>query len=853
MPDTPSIAVLCLAERCDARERARLRRELATQAGVRARLVALACGAPEASTAEVLRVPALGDGALLRAAAATLEEPFVALALPDARLLPGALARAAARLAAGASLVTADLLLADAAGRACDRTSPAAMGGTPGPFWEASLALRRELLGAVDPRASFPGLLALLRRSRAEGTAAHELEPAALVPRAAFQRAFDASVVDGGLVTLHAREPARRPELSVLVRARDRDDALETLRSLARQLVRPGRFEVLLLERERGGAAAELPLALPVPLRRVRGAGAGWEAGLELARAPLVLLLDAGVTAAPELVGEHLRAHARAGRPVLVRGVHAPAAGPAASALERLVRADRGAAGAAPCNASAPLAALLAARARGALDGPRLADALAELPARDAPLARSLERPCRTLDELERRCALRAADATPGRAPAAHDAREDALRELAALDVEALAELGGDYAALAERVERRVAERLPAWLAGRASGDARRPSRTRAPRVRPRAPGEAPPAVPSRARAPELSVVVPTRDRPRELRGLVEALLAQELEPERFELLVADDGSELPAARALEGLKTPFALRALRLEPGGPARARNRVLGLARGASVLLLNDDAVPAPDLLARHLRRQGMLERPTALLGSFALVAARRGDSLATHVETSSTLFAWPCMKPGVLYHGLSLCSGNLSLPRAVLERAGGFDEGFPLPGGEDCELGLRLEREQGVRVLFDPSLACGHDHALALRALLARKRTIGWSLARIQARHEGLELLPAPWPPAPAERAAFERAIEEERAALEPLAVELEAAFARERAQGREEPRVLALVRERLPALERLEVLRGALAAARGAPGPEPAAGPPVLAPAPALPAARTARDPARTRA
>jgi GT2 family glycosyltransferase len=238
---------------------------------------------------------------------------------------------------------------------------------------------------------------------------------------------------------------------------------------------------------------------------------------------------------------------------------------------------------------------------------------------------------------------------------------------------------------------------------------------------------------------PELSVIVPTRDRPRELIQLLDALRAQDLAPERFEVVVVDDGSRTPVEPLLARRAYPFALAVLAQPASGPGAARNRGVERARAETVVFFNDDAVPAPDCLRRHLLAHATSREPRAVLGAFRLLPRHCTDSFALAAERTTILFAQPRMKAGVRYHGLALCTGNVSLRRADLVRVGGFDERLVYAGGEDSELGLRLERELGLRVAYEPRAACGHDHALDVAGFAARRRIVGWSAYHIERIH------------------------------------------------------------------------------------------------------------------
>ena len=100
---------------------------------------------------------------------------------------------------------------------------------------------------------------------------------------------------------------------------------------------------------------------------------------------------------------------------------------------------------------------------------------------------------------------------------------------------------------------------------------------------------------------PEVSVVVPTHNRPAGLAKLVAALQGQDLAPARFEVIVVDDGSEPPARVDAGGL----ALRVVRHErPRGPAAARNSGWRAARAPLVAFVDDDCAPVAGWLGALL---------------------------------------------------------------------------------------------------------------------------------------------------------------------------------------------------------------------------------------------------------
>ncbi len=284
-----------------------------------------------------------------------------------------------------------------------------------------------------------------------------------------------------------------------------------------------------------------------------------------------------------------------------------------------------------------------------------------------------------------------------------------------------------------------------------------------------------------------LSVIVPTHNRPREIVQLVKCLTEQDLDPSLFEVIVVDDGSRQPACQLLGPLRTAFDLQVITQPTSGPGAARNRAMQLAKADMIVFFNDDAVPAADCLRRHLEVQQASDGKHAVLGTFSLLPELVVDSFTTHVESSTALFAQPQMNSGTSYAGSSFCTGNLSISRRALESVGGFDESFRYAGGEDSELGLRLDRQLGIRVLYDATVRCEHDHELRLRGFLKRMRVIGWAAYRIEQKHGNTGLVQGQ-PKDAAGWAAMRELVEQEETIVSELLESAEDACRREREGG-----------------------------------------------------------------
>jgi serine acetyltransferase/GT2 family glycosyltransferase len=199
---------------------------------------------------------------------------------------------------------------------------------------------------------------------------------------------------------------------------------------------------------------------------------------------------------------------------------------------------------------------------------------------------------------------------------------------------------------------------------------------------------------------PTVSVVIATYNRQDLLRRLLEQLDAQTLDPSEYEVIAVDDGSKEDTRQKLADLKTRYEHRIERQSNAGPAVARQRGVDLARGRIVVFLDDDMQVKPSFLATHLAHHA--EPDTVVLGRL------RPDAKLAEMPLFERFYARVLAKQGDDFvagkekvRGHNLYTGNVSMPRALFLRAGGFDPDFRAL--EDEELGIRLEKA-GARFAF-----------------------------------------------------------------------------------------------------------------------------------------------------
>jgi GT2 family glycosyltransferase len=212
--------------------------------------------------------------------------------------------------------------------------------------------------------------------------------------------------------------------------------------------------------------------------------------------------------------------------------------------------------------------------------------------------------------------------------------------------------------------------------------------------------------VPSGAGALKFSVVIPTRDRPRELAACLESIAGLEYPYADFEVIVVDDGGDLDAS-VLEQARQSINVRLLKQQrPRGPASARNRGVAAAHGQYIAFTDDDCIVDPGWL--RAMEAALESNPDAMVGGttlssqdsslFAVASQNVLDFLYDHYASMPSRYRY-------------FATNNLACRRDAFRRLGGFDESFPRAAAEDRDLCERWN-DAGRRFHQEPSAVVTH---------------------------------------------------------------------------------------------------------------------------------------------
>ena len=183
--------------------------------------------------------------------------------------------------------------------------------------------------------------------------------------------------------------------------------------------------------------------------------------------------------------------------------------------------------------------------------------------------------------------------------------------------------------------------------------------------------------------APRISVQICSYNRWHLLKRSLEALFAQNLPKDQYEIVFVDDGStddSLSMARQLAEV-APCRLKVLTKANDGLSRARNLGIQSCEGEIILFMDDDTFADPALLSEHLAVHDRHPRCVVL-------------GWVNHIEQLDP----PEPRKYVMadYSRSFFWTSNVSVRKKYVEEVGLFDEDFLEYGWEDLELGWRLKQ-------------------------------------------------------------------------------------------------------------------------------------------------------------
>lgn len=205
-----------------------------------------------------------------------------------------------------------------------------------------------------------------------------------------------------------------------------------------------------------------------------------------------------------------------------------------------------------------------------------------------------------------------------------------------------------------------------------------------------------------------MSAIIPTYQRPADLRLALASVVAQTYPAEALEIIVVDDGSaDDGAARVCAELGDR--VRYLKKPNGGVSAARNHGMAAATGAYLALLDDDDEWRPAKIARQVEL--LTRRPEI---GMVITDVERMDADRVGFEIFRRREFIP-VDGWVLPHVLrnpALAPASAMLRREVYAATGGFDT--TLRTAEDLDFHLRVAARFQIAVIAEPLTRAMRGH-------------------------------------------------------------------------------------------------------------------------------------------
>jgi GT2 family glycosyltransferase len=197
-----------------------------------------------------------------------------------------------------------------------------------------------------------------------------------------------------------------------------------------------------------------------------------------------------------------------------------------------------------------------------------------------------------------------------------------------------------------------------------------------------------------------VAVVLPCLNEVQNLPRVIEALLAQDLPRDAYEIVIADGGSDDGSVELAESMGVRVAR-----SPRGVSVQRNRGALETTAPVLAFMDSDCIAPTDWLSRGLR---MIEDQGAGLGGGPVRPPQGAHWTARAWDVHHEVRRRRLSSDGAERFRL-IRTGNLFIRRDVFASVGGFDES--LVSGEDSYLCAQVAA-QGVAVAYDDGMAVSH---------------------------------------------------------------------------------------------------------------------------------------------
>ena len=216
----------------------------------------------------------------------------------------------------------------------------------------------------------------------------------------------------------------------------------------------------------------------------------------------------------------------------------------------------------------------------------------------------------------------------------------------------------------------------------------------------------------------KFSVIVPAFNAEIILTSCLEALLAQSMPKEDYEVIVVDDGSTDNTSKTAQ----QFNVKTICQPNRGPAAARNRGVAEARGDVILFTDSDCIPDRKWIQEMTLP---FENPevVGVKGAYKTCQTR----LAARFAQAEFEDRYDLLQPLPSIDMIDTYSA--AFRKDIFQEMGGFDESFPVANNEDTDFSYRLSAASH-KLVFNREAFVYHTHPDTLLKYLRVKFRRGY---------------------------------------------------------------------------------------------------------------------------
>jgi glycosyltransferase involved in cell wall biosynthesis len=231
---------------------------------------------------------------------------------------------------------------------------------------------------------------------------------------------------------------------------------------------------------------------------------------------------------------------------------------------------------------------------------------------------------------------------------------------------------------------------------------------------------------------PEISVVIATWQRTHLLSRCLKALVAQDIDGNRFEIIIVTDGPDQPTMQFIQHWLNTYigtvTINCISLPvKKGPAAARNAGWRKALGELIVFTDDDTLPMPNCLHQYWLAYTPY-RNTAIAFSGSIKVPLQGTPTDYEMNTRRLEEA-------------RFVTANCACSKKALEQTGGLDEAFTMAWREDTALEFDLS-ENDIPIVKIPTAVIVHPVRAAGWGISIKEQKKGMFNALLYKKHTGL---------------------------------------------------------------------------------------------------------------